>query len=100
VGGDEQRTDLAIDRMRLCAAAGADCAYPIGLHDEETLTRIAGALSVPVNAIAQVDVDDLEMYRRAGVGRISFGPLWQMALGRVSGRWLARWRDAAEHRRW
>jgi 2-methylisocitrate lyase-like PEP mutase family enzyme len=93
LGADDQRVDIAIERMRLCAEAGADSLYPVAFHDEETLTRITSALPLPVNAIARPDVDDLTTYRRAGVGRISFGPLWQMALGRVSADWLARWRS-------
>jgi len=91
LGDDDERVDLAIDRLRLCAEAGADCLYPVAFHDEATLARITAALPLPVNAIARPDVDDLATYRRAGAGRISFGPLWQMALGRVSGEWLARW---------
>lgn len=92
IGADEERVDLAIERLRLCAAAGADSLYPVAFHDEATLARITAALPLPVNAIARPDVDDLETYRRAGAGRISFGPLWQMALARVSGEWLGRWR--------
>ncbi len=49
-------------------------------------------IGLPVNAIARPDQDDLELYRRAGAGRISFGPTWQMALAQVSADWLARWR--------
>jgi 2-methylisocitrate lyase-like PEP mutase family enzyme len=92
LGSDDERVDIAIERMRLCAEAGADSLYPVGAHDEATLTRLTEALPLPVNAIARPEVDDLALYRRAGVGRISFGPLWQMALGRVSADWLARWR--------
>jgi 2-methylisocitrate lyase-like PEP mutase family enzyme len=92
LGDEAKRVDLAIERLRLCADAGADCLYPVGFHDEETLTRITSALPLPVNAIARPDVDDLAMYARAGAGRISFGPLWQFALSRVSADWLARWR--------
>lgn len=94
LGTDHERVDIAIDRMRLCAEAGADSLYPVGFHDEETLTRITSALPLPVNAIARPDVDDLAMYRRAGAGRISFGPLWQMSLATVSAEWLARWGTA------
>jgi 2-methylisocitrate lyase-like PEP mutase family enzyme len=92
LGADDERVDIAIERMRLCAEAGADSLYPVGAHDEATLLRLTGALPLPVNAIARPEVDDLALYRRAGVGRISFGPLWQMSLGRVSAEWLARWR--------
>ncbi|MGY2874802.1 2-methylisocitrate lyase-like PEP mutase family enzyme [Marmoricola sp. URHA0025 HA25] len=91
LGADDERVDLAIERMRLCADAGADSLYPVAFHDEPTLARLTAALPLPVNAIARPDVDDLATYRRAGVGRISFGPLWQMALARVSSDWLARW---------
>ena len=94
----DERVDIAIDRLRLCAEAGADCLYPVAFHDEETLRRITAGLPLPVNAIARPDVDDLAMYRRAGAGRISFGPTWQRALGRVSGEWLERWRADGSQR--
>lgn len=97
LGTDEERVDIAVERLRLCAEAGADSLYPVAFHDEATLARITAALPLPVNAVARPEVDDLEMYRRAGVGRISFGPLWQMALARVSGEWLARWRAGTGH---
>lgn len=91
-GDPDERVDVAIERMRLCAEAGADSLYPVAFHDEETLKRITDALPLPVNAIARPDADDLDLYRRAGAGRISFGPTWQMALAKVSADWLARWR--------
>ncbi|WP_227487330.1 isocitrate lyase/PEP mutase family protein [Nocardioides malaquae] len=91
-GDEATRVEDAISRMQLCAEAGASALYPVSFHDEETLTRLCRELPLPVNAIARPDVDDLEMYRRAGAGRISFGPTWQMALAKVSGEWLARWR--------
>lgn len=91
-GDEATRVEDAIARMRLCADAGASALYPVSFHDEETLTRLCSELPLPVNAIARPDVDDLAMYRRAGAGRITFGPTWQMALGKVSQEWLARWR--------
>ena len=91
-GDEATRIDDAIRRMRLCADAGASCLYPVSLHDEETLTRLCSELPLPVNALARPDVDDLEMYCRAGAGRITFGPTWQMALAAASQEWLARWR--------
>lgn len=91
-GDEADRVDVAIERMRLCAEAGADALYPVGFHDEETLARICAALPLPVNAICRPDVDDPAVPRRAGAGRISFGPTWQAALARTSAEWLARWR--------
>ena len=92
LGPDVSRVDTAIERMLLCAEAGATCLYPVGFHDEATLKSICDALPLPVNAIADPATGDLDMYRRAGAGRISFGPLWQMGLAKVSQEWLARWR--------
>lgn len=92
LGSDEERVAIAIDRMLACAEAGADSLYPVAFHDEATLARICAALPLPVNAIANPVDGDLAMYARAGAGRISFGPLWQMALARTSADLLARWR--------
>jgi len=90
-GDPDDRVERAISRLRLCADAGASALYPVAAHDEETLTRLCRELPLPVNAIAAPDTADPEMYRRAGAGRISFGPLWQMGLAKVSGEWLRRW---------
>ena len=91
-GADTDRVDRAIARMKLCADAGADSLYPVSFHDEETLTRITAELPLPVNAIAFPDKSDLEMFRRARAGRVSFGPLLQMAMAKTAAEWLARWR--------
>lgn len=90
-GPEEERVDLAIARMRLCAEAGANSLYPVAFHDEETLKRICTELPLPVNAIADLRNGELAMYARAGAGRVSFGPIWQMGLAEVSAEWLARW---------
>ena len=88
---DDERVSIAIARMQDCADAGADSLYPVGFHDEETLSRICSSLPLPVNAIANPVDGDLAFYARAGAGRISFGPIWQMALATTSAEWLARW---------
>jgi 2-methylisocitrate lyase-like PEP mutase family enzyme len=92
-GDESTRVDDAIARLRLCADAGASVLYPVGFHDEATLTRLCSELPLPVNAIARPESGDLEMHRRAGAGRISFGPTWQGALATVSTEWLERWRS-------
>lgn len=92
VGPEEERLDLAVSRMLACAEAGADSLYPVGFHDEATLSRLCSALPLPVNAIADPVTGDLAMIARAGAGRVSFGPLWQMALAKTSSGWLERWR--------
>jgi 2-methylisocitrate lyase-like PEP mutase family enzyme len=90
--GDEgDRVDRAIARLTLCADAGADCLYPVGRHDPVTLRRLASELPLPVNAIALPDQDDPASFGPLGVGRISFGPFLQTALGQRANEILARW---------
>ena len=86
------RVERAIARMQLCADAGADSLYPVAFHDAATLRHLADALPLPVNAIANPATDDLAALAAAGAGRISFGPIWQMALTERSNELLARWR--------
>ncbi|WP_019203590.1 isocitrate lyase/phosphoenolpyruvate mutase family protein [Tsukamurella sp. 1534] len=92
VGDEADRVDRAIERMRLCADAGADSLYPVGFHDDATLRRLADGLPLPVNAIANPATGDLASLAAAGAGRISFGPIWQMDLTERSKELLARWR--------
>ena len=44
-----------------------------------------------MNAIAQPEPDDPASYGPLGVGRISFGPFWQIALAERSKEILGRW---------
>ena len=81
-----------IDACRASADAGADSLYPVAFHDAATLRHLADALPLPVNAIANPATDDLAALAAAGAGRISFGPIWQMALTERSNELLARWR--------
>ncbi len=91
-GDEADRFDRAVARMTLCAQAGADSLYPVAFHDDDTYRRLSQALPLPVNAIANPAAESLSRFAPLGVGRISFGPLWQMALGKTSAEWLANWR--------
>lgn len=90
-GDDADRIDRAIARLTECAEAGADVLYPVGRHDAETLRALAGGLPKPVNALAAPDQDDPASFGELGIGRVSFGPLLQAALGKHAGEILARW---------
>ncbi|MFI1184884.1 isocitrate lyase/phosphoenolpyruvate mutase family protein [Streptomyces californicus] len=73
--------DEAIERLRALEQAGADSVYPVKIQDnDELLTAVTAAVSVPVNSTAHPVKHDLERFRRLGVGRITYGPLLQMAL--------------------
>jgi 2-methylisocitrate lyase-like PEP mutase family enzyme len=90
-GGASDRIAPAVARLKQAAAAGADVLYPVGRHEPETLRRLTTELPLPVNAIALPDQDDPASFGPLGVGRISFGPYLQAALGVRANEILARW---------
>jgi 2-methylisocitrate lyase-like PEP mutase family enzyme len=90
-GDDSDRVERAVARLQKAAAAGADVLYPVGRHDPDTLRRLTTELPLPVNAIALPDQDDPASFGPLGVGRISFGPFLQAALGSRAKEILARW---------
>ncbi len=90
-GGASDRVERAVARLKEAAAAGADVLYPVGRHDPETLRRLTSELPLPVNAIALPDQDDPASFGPLGVGRISFGPFLQAALGTRAKEILTRW---------
>ncbi|CAN5441158.1 isocitrate lyase/phosphoenolpyruvate mutase family protein [soil metagenome] len=90
-GEEADRVDRAIARMKEAADAGADSLYPVGRHDDETQRRLTSELPLPVNAIALPDQDDPASFGPLGVGRISFGPFFQMALSKRANEILGRW---------
>ena len=92
IGDESDRFDRVVQRLNLCAQAGADCLYPVGRHDSETLRRLAAELASPINAIAQPDQDDPSSFGPLGVARISFGPFLQRALAGAAEQMLGRWR--------
>jgi 2-methylisocitrate lyase-like PEP mutase family enzyme len=91
-GDDADRVERAVARLTAAADAGADVLYPVGRHDPDTLRRLTAALPLPVNAIAVPDVDDPASFGPLGVGRVSFGPFLQLALGGRAREILQRWR--------
>ncbi|MFI9120807.1 isocitrate lyase/PEP mutase family protein [Streptomyces bikiniensis] len=73
--------DQAIERLRAMERAGADSVYPVGIQDDDDLlTAVVGAVTVPVNSTAHPVKHDLARFRRLGVGRVTYGPLLQFAL--------------------
>lgn len=91
-GDAADRIDRAIARLNACADAGADVLYPVGRHDAETLKKLADGLKKPVNALAAPDQDDPAVFAQAGIGRVSFGPLFAAALAKQAGELLGRWK--------
>ncbi|MFE4856875.1 isocitrate lyase/phosphoenolpyruvate mutase family protein [Streptomyces sp. NPDC056670] len=73
--------DEAIVRLRALEQAGADSVYPVRIQDDDDLlAAVIGAVAIPVNSTAHPVKHDLERFRRLGVGRITYGPLLQLAM--------------------
>jgi 2-methylisocitrate lyase-like PEP mutase family enzyme len=64
----------AVTRARAYAEAGADCIYPIGPGDRETVATLRHRISAPINILASADAAPLPILQSLGVNRVSFGP--------------------------
>ncbi|MDN6387579.1 MAG: isocitrate lyase/phosphoenolpyruvate mutase family protein [Corynebacterium sp.] len=97
-GEDAALLDAALTRLRLMQDAGADSLYPVKIPSQDVLTQILDQVSVPLNVTAHPrdgaipGAMSLADAARAGVGRISFGPLLQAALADTAGELLNGWR--------
>ncbi|MGW5291964.1 isocitrate lyase/PEP mutase family protein [Streptomyces bacillaris] len=84
--------DEAIERLRAMEQAGADSVYPVKIQDDDELLKaVTAAVSVPVNSTAHPVKHDLERFRSLGVGRVTYGPLLQLALTDAMKDTLAPW---------
>jgi len=61
-----------LERARAYADAGADCVYPIGITDPETIAAFV-ELGTPVNVVLSPAAPPLERLAQLGVARISLG---------------------------
>ncbi|MCC6610673.1 MAG: isocitrate lyase/phosphoenolpyruvate mutase family protein [Burkholderiales bacterium] len=66
-----ERFDEAVRRAHAYLAAGADCIYPIGLADRNTIAALTAAIDAPLNVGARPDLPDLAELGRLGVARVS-----------------------------
>ena len=85
--------DEAIERLRALVEAGADSVYPVRIQDDdELLEAVVAAMSVPVNSTAHPVKHTLDRFARLGVGRITYGPLLQLAMTEAMRDMLMAWR--------
>lgn len=70
----EGRIEEAVARAEAYRRAGADCIYPIGPGDVETLTALRSRITLPLNALATPDAAPLVTMAAIGINRVSFGP--------------------------
>ncbi|MFJ8980508.1 isocitrate lyase/phosphoenolpyruvate mutase family protein [Streptomyces sp. NPDC102282] len=84
--------DEVVERLQALEQAGADSVYPVRIQDDDDLLgAVIGAVAVPVNSTAHPVKHDLQRFRRLGVGRITYGPLLQLAMTDAMKDMLGPW---------
>jgi 2-methylisocitrate lyase-like PEP mutase family enzyme len=71
VGDAASRFDETVRRGNAYLAAGADCIYPFGSIDLDTVARLAKAIEGPINIVARAGSPPVAELERAGVARVS-----------------------------
>ena len=72
-GDDRGRFKQAIERAISYRDAGADCIFPIGLKDRETIARFVCEIPCPVNIMAGPGAPAISVLEEIGVRRVTFG---------------------------
>jgi 2-methylisocitrate lyase-like PEP mutase family enzyme len=70
----QEKIEDAILRAKAYAGAGADCIYPIGPGDRETLSLLRERIKAPLNVLASPKALGLADLYKLGINRVSFGP--------------------------
>jgi len=73
-GSELERLREAIRRSIVYRDAGADCVYPMGLTDADSVGTFVRALDCPVNVMIRAGLPPLKKLEALGVKRVSFGP--------------------------
>jgi len=71
VGDVAARFDQTVRRSKAYLAAGADCIYPFGLVDMDTIARLVKAVDAPINIVARAGTPPVAELERIGVRRVS-----------------------------
>jgi 2-methylisocitrate lyase-like PEP mutase family enzyme len=71
VGDVAARFDETVRRSKAYLTAGADCIYPFGLADMDTIARLVKAVDAPINVVARAGTPPVAELERIGVARVS-----------------------------
>lgn len=66
--------DEAIKRSKRYLSAGADCFYPVGVLDLETVKTLRKEIKHPINILGSAQSVPLKTLQEIGINRVSFGP--------------------------
>lgn len=82
---NEERIEDVVTRLNAYTQAGADCVYPVGRGDKETLTILRKRLTAPINVLATAKTASLNELQALGINRVSFGPyIFRSLLAKMS----------------
>ena len=70
----EERIEDVVIRAKAYAEAGADCVYPIGPGDIESIKILRNRIKSPVNILASANSAPLSVLQEIRINRVSFGP--------------------------
>jgi 2-methylisocitrate lyase-like PEP mutase family enzyme len=68
------KLEETIKRGHAYKAAGADCFYPITMHNADEISYTVQQLQMPVNVIMMPGIPGLQDLQNMGVARVSLGP--------------------------
>ena len=71
VGDPASRFDEVVKRAKAYLAAGADCIYPFGFIDMDTVGRLAKAIPAPINIVARAGAPPVAELQKLGVARVT-----------------------------
>ncbi|MGH7907595.1 MAG: isocitrate lyase/PEP mutase family protein [Candidatus Binataceae bacterium] len=71
IGDKSGRFDHAVQRLNAYRRAGADCLYPIGFFDADTIARLVKAVDGPINVMGLAGMPTVAEMERLGVARVS-----------------------------
>jgi 2-methylisocitrate lyase-like PEP mutase family enzyme len=67
-------TEEVIKRAHFYVNSGADCVYPVGVLDLETIKVLRKAISSPINILGSHRTIPLKTMQEIGINRVTFGP--------------------------
>ena len=63
-----------INRSDAYVKSGADCVYPVGVLDLETIKSLRKAINSPINILGSHRTIPLKIMQEIGINRVTFGP--------------------------
>lgn len=81
----QERIEDAVRRANAYLQAGADCIYPIGCAEKETLVILRQRIPAPINVLFSAKTPSLNALQEIGIKRVSFGPyIFRALLAKMS----------------